>query len=135
MAVCEIKAVLACDIQTVWEMVTSLEHYTWRSDLDKIEVTDENQFIEYTREGYATAFTVTVKEPCRRWEFDMENDNMKGHFSGVFIQKDHGTEIRLTEDVTAKKVFMKPVIKSYLKKQQARYVADLKKAVSMEEFR
>ena len=39
------------------------------------------------------------------------------------------TEIDFTEQVTAKKIFMKPFIKSYLKKQQAQFVADLKKAV------
>lgn len=135
MAVSEIKATFACDVQKVWEVVTSLEHYTWRSDLSKIEIIDENQFIEYTKEGYATTFTVTAKEPCRRWEFDMENDNMKGHFSGIFSRKGDETEIRLTENVTAKKALMKPFIKPYLKKQQAMYVADLKKAVSMEESR
>lgn len=135
MAVSEIKATFACDVQKVWEVVTSLEHYTWRSDLSKIEIIDEKQFIEYTKEGYATVFTVTAKENCRQWEFDMENDNMKGHFSGVFSQKGDQTEIRFTEDVTAKKALMKPFIKTYLKKQQAMYVADLKKAVSMEESR
>ena len=30
-----------------------------------------------------------------------------------------------TEDVTTKKVLMKPFVKAYLKKQQARYVKDL----------
>lgn len=27
------------------------------------------------KEGYATTFTVTAKEPCKRWELDMEDDN------------------------------------------------------------
>ena len=41
---------------------------------------NENQFIEYTKEGYPTTFTITAVEPYKRWEFDMENSNMKGHW-------------------------------------------------------
>lgn len=130
MAVSNIKAVFQCDIQKTWETVTSLEKYAWRSDLSKIEIKNENQFIEYTKEGYATTFTVTANEPYKRWEFDMENDNIKGHWVGVFTQQGEHSEIDFTEDVVAKKIFMKPFVKSYLKRQQAQYVLDLKKALS-----
>ncbi|MDO5401992.1 MAG: polyketide cyclase, partial [Eubacteriales bacterium] len=99
MAISNIKAVFQQDIQKVWETVTSLENYAWRSDLSKIEILNEKQFIEYTKEGYATTFTITVVEPCMRWEFDMENGNMKGHWVGVFTKKDGLTEIDFTEDV------------------------------------
>ena len=54
---------------------------------------------------------------------------MKGHWSGIFTQKCGQTEIDFTEDVTAKKVFMRPFVKAFLKKQQAQYIADLKKAL------
>ena len=130
MAVSTIKVAFPCDANKVWELVTSLENYTWRSDLSKIEILNDKQFIEYTKEGYATSFTITVMEPCQLWEFDMENDNIKGHWRGVFIQKDGQTEIEFSEDVVAKKFFMKPFVKSYLKKQQLQYVSDLKKALS-----
>ncbi|MCM1122450.1 MAG: SRPBCC family protein [Eubacterium sp.] len=130
MAVSKIKAVFQRDIQKVWEVVTSLENYAWRSDLSKIVIVNENQFTEYTKDGYATVFTITVKEPYKRWEFDLENDNMKGHWTGTFTQKGGQTEIEFTEDVTAKKVFMKPFVKTFLKKQQELYVSDLKKALS-----
>ena len=129
MAVSNIKAVFQQDIRKVWETVTSLENYAWRSDLSKIEILNEKQFIEYTKEGYATTFTITVVEPCMRWEFDMENDNMKGHWVGVFTKKDGLTEIDFTEDVIAKKLFMKPFVKSFLKKQQTLYISDLKKVL------
>lgn len=130
MAVSNMKAVFQSGVQSVWEVVTSLTDYAWRSDLSKIEIVNDHQFIEYTKEGYATTFTVTAKEPYRRWEFDMENDNIKGHWTGVFSQKGEGTEVDFTEDVTAKKLFMKPFVKAYLKKQQAVYISDLKKALS-----
>ena len=130
MPIATVKAVFPCDVKKVWETVTSLTEYAWRSDLSKIEILSENQFVEYTKEGYPTTFTVTVTEQYKRWEFDMENDNIKGHWSGVFTAKDGQTEIKFTEDVTAKKLFMKPFVKAYLKKQQSQYIADLKKALS-----
>lgn len=129
MAISNVKAVFHSDIQTVWDTVTSLENYGWRSDLGRIELISETQFVEYTKEGYATAFTITAVQPCERWEFDMENDNMKGHWIGVFTQAGGQTEIDFTEDVTAKKVLMKPFVKAFLKKQQAQYISDLKKAL------
>lgn len=39
MAVSTIKAEFKCEIEKVWELVTSLYNYSWRSDLDKIVVT------------------------------------------------------------------------------------------------
>ena len=125
MARSNIKAVFANDVQTVWNVVTDVKNYVWRTDLSKTEVVSDRQFIEYTRDGYSTAFTTTLCEPCSRWEFDMENDNMKGHWIGIFTQKGEETEVDFTEDVTAKKVLMRPFVKAYLKKQQAMYVEDL----------
>lgn len=127
MAISTIKATFQSDIQKVWQAVTSLEDYSWRSDLSKIEVLSETQFVEYTKDGYATTFTITCTEPCKRWEFHMENGNMKGHWTGVFTQKGDQTEVDFTEDVTAKKLIMKPFVKAYLKKQQALYIQDLSK--------
>lgn len=116
MAISNIKAVFQQDIQKVWETVTSLENYAWRSDLSRIEILNEKQFVEYTKEGYTTIFTITVYEPCRRWEFDIENDTIKGHWVGIFTPKDKQTEIDFTEDVVAKKLFMRPFVKAFLKK-------------------
>lgn len=129
MAISNIKAVFQSNVQNVWNIVTSLEKYQWRSDLSKIEIINEKQFIEYTKDGYATTFTITVSEPCKRWEFDMENSNMKGHWIGIFTEREGQTEIDFTEDVTAKKLVMKPFVKAFLKKQQELYVSDLRKAL------
>ena len=130
MATSNIKENIDSDIHKVWEIVLAVEKYNqWRSDLSKTEIINENQFIEYTKDGFPTTFTITVVEPYKRWEFDMENSNMKGHWVGIFISKDNETGIDFTEYVTAKKFFMKPFVKSYLKKQQAQFVADLKKVI------
>ena len=129
MAVSNIKAEFDCGVDRVWEIVTSLENCQWRSDLSRIEVISERKFMEYTKDGYGTTFTVTAVEPHRRWEFDMENSNMKGHWTGVFKENGGRTQISFTEEVTAKKWYMKPFVKAFLKKQQERYVSDLRKAL------
>lgn len=123
------KATFQGDIQKIWKIVTSVENYTWRTDLSKTEILNEKQFVEYTKEGYATTFTITVTEPYKRWEFDMENSNIKGHWIGIFTPKGGQTEIDFTEEVVAKKFFLKPFLKSYLKKQQEQFISDLKKAL------
>ena len=46
MALSTIKAVFNHNIQDVWNVVTSLEKYQWRSDLSKIDVISEKQFVE-----------------------------------------------------------------------------------------
>lgn len=130
MAISNIKAMISGEIHKVWDMVLAVDKYgVWRSDLSKIEIINEKQFIEYTKEGYATTFSITAVERYKRWEFDMENSNMTGHWIGIFTAKGNETQIDFTENVTAKKWFMKPFVKSYLKKQQEQFVLDLKKAL------
>ena len=128
MATSKINSVFPYPVQTVWNIVTDLEGYQWRSDLSRVEVLSPQQFVEHTKDGFATTFTVTVCHPCRRLEFDLENGNLSGHWTGEFTERDGQTEIAFTEDVTAKKLFMRPFVKSYLKKQQMQYVADLRSA-------
>lgn len=130
MAVTNIKELINSDIHRVWDVVLAVDKYsTWRSDLSKTEIVDETKFIEYAKNGYATTFTVTLVNPYIRWEFDMENSSIKGHWIGVFTSKGNETEIDFTEKITSKKWFMKPFVKIYLKNQQTQFVADLKKAL------
>ena len=131
MAVSNIKALITGELQKVWELVLDIEYYgAWRSDLSKTEVISDKKFIEYTKEGYPTTFTVTLVEPYRRWEFDMENSNMTGHWTGIFTAKGDETEIDFTERVKAKKWLLKPFVKLYLRKQQTRFVTDIMKIFS-----
>ncbi len=127
MAVSTIKAEFQCEVEKVWKIVTSLDKYSWRSDLDKIVVTvPEKEFEEHTKDGYVTRFKITVFDKYKKYEFDMENDNMQGHWTGKFSYKGGITIIEFTENVIAKKLIMKPFVGSYLKKQQAKYIQDLK---------
>ena len=121
-----IKVSLPADIQDVWEFVTNLNQQLWRRDVVTVEILDEKTFIEHTPEDYQTTFTITEKEPLKRYEFDMENTNMKGHWIGVFTYHDGITTLDFTENVEVKKIFMKPFVKGYSKKQQTHYINDLK---------
>ncbi|MDD2981604.1 MAG: polyketide cyclase, partial [Hespellia sp.] len=84
MTISKVQIILFNDIKTVWDLITSLENFSWRSDLSKIEIISQSQFIEYTKNGFPTTFSVTNNIPLERWEFDMENQNMYGHWTGVF---------------------------------------------------
>jgi len=130
MAVSNVKAEFECEAEKIWNIVTSLKEYSWRSDLEKIVISEpEKQFEEHTKDGYVTKFIITAYEPYKRYEFDMENDNMKGHWTGLFTYVNGKTTIDFTENVTAKKVFMKPFVGIYLRKQQEAFVRDLRRAV------
>lgn len=131
MAISGIRVILPCDLGKVWETVTSLTAYGWRSDLDWIEVLSDTRFVEYAKNGCATTFTTTALEPRRRWEFDLENGNVAGHWSGLFSEADGQTQLVLVENVAAKRFWMRPFVKPYLKRQQARYIADLKRALEL----
>ena len=52
-----------------------------------------------------------------------------GHWTGIFTAKGDETEIDFTEQVEAKKLLMKPFVKSYLRKQQTQFVADIRKVL------
>lgn len=131
MAIANITTDLDADLETVWNIVTSLTEYEWRSDISRIEILEpDKKFIEYTKDGYATEFCITSFEPQKRYEFDMNNSNMSGHWTGLFSVQNGMVHIDFTEDVTAKKLILKPFVKGYLKKQQAQYISDLQKKIS-----
>lgn len=98
MVTSNIREIFNSDIYKVWETVLAIDKYSmWKSDLSRIEIVNESQFIEYTKKGYATTFTVTITEPYKCWEFDMENSNMKGHWIDIFTTTGNDTHIDFTE--------------------------------------
>lgn len=124
-----IKASFPYNIEQVWGIISSFQNSSWRSDLSETRVLDERNFVEYTKNGYETSFKITVIEPYQRIEFEIENDNMTGHWVGLFSQSNGKTEIDFTENIEPKKFYLKPFAKIYLKKQQKNYVKDLQIAL------
>ena len=124
----KIKAALDFPPERVWEVVTDLNHYAWRSDLSRIEIQDDGKsFVEYTAHGYATNFRITSFKPPNRYEFDMDNENITGHWTGIFTGTEEGVILEFREYIEVKKWIMKPFAKLYLHMQQKRYMDDLKK--------
>ena len=121
-----IKSIIQADLATVWHVVTSLHDFSWRSDIISIEVFDERHFKETIKDGYETSFTITVVEPLMKYSFLMDNENLSGEWTGYFNQREEGTEIEFIESVNLKKWWLYPFAKWYLKKQQKRYVSDLR---------
>lgn len=125
-----IKETFICDKEKLWNIIMNNENYAWRSDLSKIEIVDETHFIEYTKNNYPTYFTITSKIPYSEYSFKMENSNMKGIWVGLFKVLAGGSiEIEFTEEIATEVFFVKLLLKSYLNKQQKRYIEDLKKAL------
>ena len=127
----QITAVFKANPKTVWDIVTNNEDYAWRSDLSEIIISpDKSAFTEITVNGEKTCFTITKKEPCRRYEFDMENKMLRGHWIGLFTETEGGgTKITFREEVQVKNPAIELLSRFVfsLKKVQEAYVADLRK--------
>ena len=103
-----IKEVLPYDINTVWSVIRNIEAYPqWRSDVFNVEILDSTRFIEYGKNAFPTTFLITKEEEPFLWEFDIDNANISGRWTGMLQETANGTE-------------------AYLKKQQSRFVEDLK---------
>ncbi|MBT9775036.1 polyketide cyclase [Clostridium sp. MCC353] len=125
-----IRTVFDCPVERIWAVVTDLENYGWRSDLSRIEAAEDGKhFVEYAKNGYATNFVITASKPPCRYEFDMENDNMAGHWTGIFTVAEEGTVLDFRECVEVKKWIMKPFAGIYLRIQQRQYMKDLRRAL------
>lgn len=127
MAASKVTAHFPCPVEQVWQIVTDLAHTAWRRDLARVEVLDETHFAEHTQSGCATHFTVTACEPPCFWAFTMENGNMSGTWEGIFEAAEGGARLTCTETVSAKHWWMRPFVPGYLKRQQKRYLDDLRK--------
>ena len=117
----------SCPVERVWQTVTDLSNTAWRSYLKRVEVLDDAHFVEHTKSGYATNFTVTACEPLRRWAFTMENGNMSGSWEGIFEIAEDGIRLHCTETVNAKRWWMRPFVPGYLRRQQRLYLDDLRR--------
>ena len=133
MSIANIKVTLVRPIEKVWNKVTDLHNFSWRSDLKDIKIIDENNFMEITKDGIKTNFKVTEFKKHSMWAFEIENENIKGNWIGKFYSRGNNTTLDFTENIIAKKIIFKPFVRLYLKKQQKIYFHDLKKELGCEE--
>lgn len=122
------KIELSCSIKKVWSIMTNNKAYSWRSDISSIKIIDDTRFIEYTKKGYPTAFTITAKVECKEYRFKMKNSNMDGEWVGFLqILPNGNVELELTEQIEVNHFMMKLFAKPYLHHQQKTYIRDLKR--------
>lgn len=126
-----IKKEFNCDKNKLWDIVTDNSNYKWRSDLSKIEIIDNTHFVEYTKNNFPTYFTITSKIKLKEYKFDLENDNLRGKWMGIFKELPNGNiELDFTEEIEVSNFIMKLLAKPYLKRQQKRYMRDLEKELN-----
>lgn len=126
-----IKKQFSCDKNKLWDIITDNSNYKWRTDLLKIEITDETHFIEYTTNKFPTYLTITAKEKLKEYKFDLENTNLKGKWISIFKELPNGNiELDFTEEIEVKNFIMKLLAKPYLKSQQKKYMKDLEKELN-----
>ena len=126
MATSNMKVTILCPIEIVWDTVTNLNDFSWRSDLKDVKIIDEHNFIEIAKNGIETYFRITECIKYQSWIFEIENKNIKGTWVGKFFSKGDKTILDFTENVISKKIIFKPFISLYLKRQQRIYFKDLK---------
>lgn len=62
----------------VWNVVTGVERYSWRSDLRKAEARDKKCFVEDPTSGYPVAVAIPAREPCKRRKLNLKNSHRTG---------------------------------------------------------
>lgn len=125
-----IKAEINASIDDVFKIITDNNNYSWRSDLDRIDIVGDNKFVEYAKNGFPTEFTITDCIPNSYYAFNIDNANMSGRWYGKFDSVNDITVIEFTEELTAKNALPKFLINLYIKKQQRQYIKDLKKYIT-----
>lgn len=118
------------NLETVWNVVTNLSDTAWRSDLDHVEIQKNNStFTEVSKGGVATRFTITEKEPFKRYAFTMQNRFFTGNWLGTFQSLENGgTKIVFEEKLQMRNPVLRLVsIFMNLKKMQELYASDLRK--------
>lgn len=126
MATSNMKVTILCPIEIVWDTVTNLNDFSWRSDLKAVKIIDEHNFIEIAKNGIETYFRIIECIKYQSWIFEIDNKNIKGTWIGKFYSKGDKTILDFTENIVSKKIIFKPFISLYLKRQQRIYFKDLK---------
>lgn len=118
-------------LDDIWDFLTNLNNQLWRTNIKDIQIVDDSHFVEFDNDGYETHFAITNKVEKEIYEFDIENQNINGHWIGKLKQlDDHHIHIEFTEMINVNNKIMNLLAKTYLKKQQKQYIEDLKKALN-----
>ena len=120
------------DIDRIWHLLTDNTDYAWRSDVQEITVQESgSRFTEISKDGIVTEFTVAMRIPHQRYVFDLKNKNFTGRFTAILEKNNGRTRIDFIEDleIAGKSRVKAFICGQYLKKQQKRYIEDMKTAL------
>lgn len=124
---------IPANVKVIWDIVTDNKNTTWRSDLSKVEVIDDKEFVEYTNKGVATKFTIEAKNPYEYYSFSFGNENMQGLWHGKFESiNDNLTKLEFVEEITIKNKVLEllSILFFPIKKMQKQYMRDLQMEIS-----
>lgn len=112
----------------IWQIVTDLTNWQWRSDLSDCTITGEHSFIETPKKGKPIRFRITRLEQPRIWEFHMDSPTLTGTWQGTFELNENGDcRVRFIEDVTLRyKLIPNWIAKRFLTAYQTQYFRDLR---------
>ncbi|QMV84470.1 SRPBCC family protein [Corynebacterium hindlerae] len=112
----------------IWQVITDLTNWKWRSDLADCELIDEHRFIEIPKKGKPIRFRTTCFEPPHIWEFQMDSPTLVGTWQGILEPTGRGScQVRFVEDVHLRnKLLPKWIAKRFLVAYQTQYSRDLR---------
>lgn len=111
----------------IWQVVTDLTNWQWRSDLAECQIVDEYRFIETPKKGKPLSFHITRLEESHIWEFHMDSPALTGTWQGIFEPKeDGGCRVRFIEEMNLRnKLIPNWIVKRFLTIYQTQYFRDL----------
>lgn len=121
------------NIATVWTIVTDLQQFSWRSDIQTIKILSPTTFIEVYKGGGQTTFTIVEQKEQERYAFTMDNRFFSGQWFGEFVKiNQETTKVVFTEvlDFNNPVVYILSFLMIPLKKIQKTYLLDLEKRLA-----
>ncbi|MGY3705012.1 hypothetical protein BW731_02210 [Vagococcus martis] len=89
-------------IEEIWNVVTDLDNYEWRSDLTNLKKITSTEFIEYFKGGGETTFRIIDKIYGEKYSFDMKSKFFEGMWVGKFEVCGTKTKLIFVEEIDIK---------------------------------
>lgn len=123
----ESSVVLDDKVANVFKKITDIKNVNWRSDLNVIKGIDDNNFIEYSKKGYPTFYTVLKSTRNKSYELEFTNNKVEGYIKYFLKKEEDKTNIIVTLDITFVNAKFKMIAKHKLKKEWNKFISDLSK--------
>ncbi|MFR6095953.1 MAG: SRPBCC family protein [Dysosmobacter welbionis] len=116
--------------ERVWAVVTDLDCWRWRGGLSRLDHVGEDAFYGVRQKRLSHPLhRHGAPPPVPLGLFDLDNANLAGRWAGEFRPEGGGTQVTFTETITVKSPGCASLPRGYLRRQQARYLADLGRAL------